>query len=307
MRAREAQGLHPGILGSEVRPNLSENLFPAGFAAELTFHDLDELAGASWDLEYHQLGRGAFEARMQLAFTSRLHLGIESYKPGLRLRGSAPGSAYVVVFHSGGAALHDCGRRVPASEIVVCAPGDALDLTAPAEFQLMVALVARGLFEAHVARRWGNRRFAGPLPRQLRFRTPEARRHVIQAWRRTLRRALDAPHMLVERDAARNFEEKLLGLLLAALETRPPGREEAARLRVARRAEKMLRGHLSEPIALATMCRILGVPARTLHQGFLEAYGTTPKAYLTMLRLNAARRDLSSAASRATVTEVALR
>jgi transcriptional regulator GlxA family with amidase domain len=71
------------------------------------------------------------------------------------------------------------------------------------------------------------------------------------------------------------------------------------------RAEAWLRQNLAEPPTIARLCEALGASQRTLHEAFREHLDTTPKAYLKMLRLEAARHDLLRAA-RPRVTDVAL-
>jgi len=50
----------------------------------------------------------------------------------------------------------------------------------------------------------------------------------------------------------------------------------------------------------------VNVSERTLHAAFRENLGTTPKAYLKMLRLNSAHHDLLRGGARTRVTDVAL-
>jgi AraC family transcriptional regulator, ethanolamine operon transcriptional activator len=75
---------------------------------------------------------------------------------------------------------------------------------------------------------------------------------------------------------------------------------------LARRAEAWLRANLVEPPTIGELCGALDASERTLHEAFREHLGTTPKAYLKTLRLNAARRDLLSAVASTRVTDVAL-
>jgi AraC family transcriptional regulator, ethanolamine operon transcriptional activator len=87
-----------------------------------------------------------------------------------------------------------------------------------------------------------------------------------------------------------------------------PSKAEGPRRRraLALRAEAWLRQNLADPPTIADLCRALGVSERTLHEAFREHMGTTPKAYLKTLRLNAARHDLVTKAPTTRVTDVAL-
>jgi transcriptional regulator GlxA family with amidase domain len=104
---------------------------------------------------------------------------------------------------------------------------------------------------------------------------------------------------------ARGLERKLVKLLFARFE-RPRAPEAFSPGRaLARRAEAWLRQNLTEPPTIAALCAGVQASERTLHEAFREHLGTTPKAYLKTLRLNAARHDLLHAA-RGSVTDVAL-
>lgn len=74
-----------------------------------------------------------------------------------------------------------------------------------------------------------------------------------------------------------------------------------------RAADAYLREHLPEPVYLADLVRATGAPARTLEHAFRRRLGLTPMAYLTWLRMAAARRRLTDRrrAASSAVTEAA--
>ena len=67
-----------------------------------------------------------------------------------------------------------------------------------------------------------------------------------------------------------------------------------------------MRQNLCENPTIADLCATLGASQRTLHEAFREHLAATPKAYLKVLRLKAARQDLLEAAEGRRVTDVAL-
>jgi transcriptional regulator GlxA family with amidase domain len=77
-------------------------------------------------------------------------------------------------------------------------------------------------------------------------------------------------------------------------------------LALALRAEAWLRENLSEPPTIASLCAAIGASERTLYEAFREHLDATPKAYLKVLRLNAARHDLLEGTRGRRVTDVAL-
>jgi AraC family ethanolamine operon transcriptional activator len=61
-----------------------------------------------------------------------------------------------------------------------------------------------------------------------------------------------------------------------------------------------------KPLTLTDLCQALGTSSRALCYGFQEIFGTTPIAYLKLLRLQGANRALKATESNPeTVTEIA--
>jgi AraC family ethanolamine operon transcriptional activator len=75
---------------------------------------------------------------------------------------------------------------------------------------------------------------------------------------------------------------------------------------LAQKAQAWLRQKLADPPTIAAICAEINTSERTLHEAFRRHLGTTPKAYLKTLRLNAARQDLLSGGANRRVTDVAL-
>ena len=81
----------------------------------------------------------------------------------------------------------------------------------------------------------------------------------------------------------------------------------AERLRVARRADEYLHANGWRPVTIAELCAATGARERTLHIACREHLGLPPGAYLRVLRLHAARRDLRELGPATTVTDTATR
>ena len=60
------------------------------------------------------------------------------------------------------------------------------------------------------------------------------------------------------------------------------------------RVEAWLRAHLGEPVRLEEVAGRFGMPWRTFHRHFREAFGEPPRAYVQKLRLAAAQRGLET-------------
>jgi len=119
-------------------------------------------------------------------------------------------------------------------------------------------------------------------------------------------RAVAHPRLLRDADLAARLERKVVESLFARFETHGIPEAPCRGRAVARKAEAWLRENLAEPPTIAALCQVVNVSERTLHAAFRENLGTTPKAYLKMLRLNSAHHDLLRAGARTRVTDVAL-
>ena len=75
------------------------------------------------------------------------------------------------------------------------------------------------------------------------------------------------------------------------------------RVDLVRRGEDLMRDRLGGSIAVDDICEALGVSYRVLNYAFQDAYGTSPGKFLSLLKLNEARRLLKS--SDITVTSAA--
>lgn len=67
-----------------------------------------------------------------------------------------------------------------------------------------------------------------------------------------------------------------------------------------RRAVEAIRSDPAQPFTPTTLARLAGSPTRTLHDGFRRHLGTTPMAYLRLVRLECAHAELRAADSRGT-------
>lgn len=79
------------------------------------------------------------------------------------------------------------------------------------------------------------------------------------------------------------------------------------RRKTLQKADAFIREHTDQKISLLDLCQAVGASKRTLQYTFQESYDMTPMAYLKILRLNQARRDLIDADPSVTgVTDIAL-
>jgi AraC-like DNA-binding protein len=130
---------------------------------------------------------------------------------------------------------------------------------------------------------------------------------LIRSWMELTDASLLLGTKLADGQLARQFEARILEVLLTNV-TRP-GREPgiSERRQIAHRARQYMVLNMDEPMTIVDICRAVRAAERTLHLGFRECFGMTPKKFLKLLRLNADRRSLQRPEAGTTVTDVALR
>jgi AraC-like DNA-binding protein len=120
-----------------------------------------------------------------------------------------------------------------------------------------------------------------------------------------------SPQVFAADEARRSFEQSLLCALIACLENAAPVLESAAYVRRARimaRFEQVTEANADRPLHVPELCRLIGVPERTLRKCCQQHLGMSPHQYLLRRRILLARRALLRGdASAGTVTSIATR
>jgi AraC-like DNA-binding protein len=125
------------------------------------------------------------------------------------------------------------------------------------------------------------------------------------ATRHLLRAATDNPALaaLAAHEAASFATEMVTDVCALVDRAAVPRDSFRNRIRLARRAESWMRGHLAEAVQVPDVCLALHVSRRELEYAFRTAFDQSPRAFLQALRLNAIRRVLR--ATGMAVTQVA--
>jgi AraC family ethanolamine operon transcriptional activator len=285
-----------------LRPPLS---LLATETRELVAGSCEELErSAGGGVRYAQLEPGRLRCRIAIVRTARAQLRHESWSTGLLKQGCTPDGCVAFALSLGPeGSVRIQGRAVRPGEVVVSFPGEELDCRSAGPARLVSVVLDRGLLDAAV------RALLGKHLGELRL---QGRLSGMRANAAALRRiglgfaAKGASRRIQGAAGAKQLETSLVGALFAeadgARELEPPPPSRA----LARRAEAWLRQNLAEPPSIASLCRALDASERTLHEAFRRHLDTTPKAYLKVLRLNAARHDLLRGEKARRVTDVAL-
>jgi len=78
------------------------------------------------------------------------------------------------------------------------------------------------------------------------------------------------------------------------------------RYQLSQRARSYMLDRITDPPTIIDLCNALNTSERTLHHVFRDIYDVSPKQFLKARRLFAARQLLKNAASRRTISEIAM-
>jgi AraC family ethanolamine operon transcriptional activator len=261
--------------------------------------DLDELGAAfgRWDQRFEQLGAGRFQGRLRFADLGGVQLLCVETNRVVRTRGSRPADSFVfspVTTEIAGSYWR--GRTLAPGMVNVLAPQAEMDHRTCPDYRTDALVVRRDLLEQFAATLIGvglDRLLCGN--RALDIGVEHAVKLAGMFREATLRLV---PRPDGERSPPPDPVEpsELVTVLLGTLATGrvvDPYRTTAGqRIAVVRKVEEYVRAFSEDRIGVLQLCALAGVSKRTLHYAFLEVTGGTPKDFVKLIKLNAARRDL---------------
>ena len=297
-----------GDPGYEVQPK--PTFFPAGVAASAEFNDGDELTAdiRKWNHEITQVGRGRFSGALTIAHTEFLQFYRAAWSPGFYIRGQPPLGSIAIGIQCGGtksAVWH--GRELASNEVIMLDATHEIDCQTEIDCDMLVVSFQADVFAQHAETLRGRQLAPSSSSSRLIVSDPSTRRRLLRHWLKLLKSTQQLGSRLCDRKIAAHIESESLEMLIASL--LPPDKDAkmAERRRVALQARRYMVLNLEEVPTITDICRAVHAAERTLHLGFREAFGITPKRFLKALRLNAVRSALLNAGSESTVAELAYR
>lgn len=267
---------------------------------------LHELA-PGWIHQSFQLGRGSFAGSLSFAQTSRIQFAVKDWSPGLLVRGAAPKDTSVLGFPLvDSPAGRICGLPMAAHDFGFMRSGEELDFRTETPFSIFILAMRQDQLEAYTEVVLGR-----PLnsvlngPRFFGGRTVAQRQQDVE--RLGLAALYNNAARLRDPVVAGWIESRILDLVLCDIPVNGRGATPSGMATLARRAEDYLLSNLQAPLTVRDLCQAMNASERTLHLAFRQYLGTTPKAHLKVLRLNAARRELLYAPPGTGVMDVAVR
>lgn len=261
---------------------------------------------------YTQLQAGKLSASYIEVNLGKVQLFREQLSTGVRIEAS-PAKKYVPfgsIFPSSGDYRY-CGKNRSESAIMQ-ATGGHWDICFRDKLDYICAAFDRSSMNHDVEQLTGS-----PLPDEwlesrLVITPADAHLRYLQGISTIIIKVQAQPTILNNSNAVRMINADILTLALDTLAPtgqlngtlKPPAR----RIRGVRRVIDYLNVHASLVPSIPELCSIAKLSERSLEYGFREYLDITPIAYLRLLRLNGARRDLlANTNANANVSDVALR
>lgn len=257
----------------------------------------DHTEKLDWLLDYDQIDRGTFEGEMLEVLLPGLQLFRETTSRALRQFGGIQNGAIGVArMRQGQGNLLYQGQ--PADRhVIVCGPGQEVDMCTPPACTLVGLVVDADLLLKHAP---ADTSADAPLPRHWfgsAFAAKDAEQSVlIDFVGDSLDMIAARPQLLHDAQAVDQLRDAaVLHSLNALAQTHDAELHltASARKRVVDRACELMLSRPDEPPSLLAICQQVGVSPRKLGYCFQEVLGLSPQAFLRVLRLNAARRELA--------------
>lgn len=281
---------------------------PASGAAEYYVRSLhhyetftNSTAFDGWDLEYTQLSAGRYECQSKEVSLPGVQIYTETGNVTSNQCGVAWPNSYIFALPSRMGHEARLNGRSWGGEIVAFRGENEYDALVP-PMKLLIIAISRDILAEylrtveHVSEQeWLKRGM-------LLIENPVRASSIIGGVTGLIEGCCADPSLLDHpqtRAAVRQTTMEILApLVVDHLVPAPIGYREFNHLQVVRRAREFVLENIDEPLQIVDVCRALGVSRRALQYSFQDVLNTNPNAYLRLLRLNGARRDLVTAGER---------
>ena len=281
--------------------------FPPNLRFALVASEPESFKGRApcWDVEHRQLMPGRYQSKAIVFHTTHLQLGYYRYFIGVCFVGGNNPPMHSFGFPLRRERLIFCGKPLGENEAMATLPGQEFEIFAPDQYAICSLSVDSRWMEQESRQRTGHS-FADLVQnRRLVFRKQHCQQLGRWIYRHLCR--LHGGQADLTPLEERMLENEMMDRLFEAI--RSPGGEfrVSGRLQAARRARQYIMTHLHRNLAIEDLCRYANCSRRTLHQGFKDYYGISPRQFSRIMRLNEARKELLRASYRGRVSAIAIK
>jgi len=289
--------------------DIEKTMFPPGFKFTLNFDNPDEMSeyGIKWKQEYYQISRGKFKGAIHAAHTANIQIIEVTWSPGIFVTGDIPEGS--IVF---GISLTEANQPVfhndylQAHEVAVLQQGDEIDFMSKYPHEMLVVTIDKNIFNSYSTTLLGKESDSiNYCNYKLNLQGKSYRQELVNRWSNMLNLALKSNEDLIDANFANTFEEELISSVITSSGASESYATRSERHRAAIKAREFILENKDKLLTIFDICEVVGTTERTLHLGFKELYGVTPKAFLTCIRLNYVRKELLQSNPDTTVTSIA--
>lgn len=262
---------------------------------------------SKWSMEYDQMSSGPFQGYVDELYWDDIQLIRDRANQSILKRGcSWPGSVtFNVPLHSAGDTFY-CEGKLSSFGSFLMAPGDQLpEIQTPACLDVVCASVCNNTLQGHL------------ISQGIEFDVSERTRlfslkshdhnHNMSNFLRNLYQQNNINVFLRSRNVRNNLRDGLFQYLIDVLDSNYEIQlSSTARKRIVDKARQYVLSRHDHPPTILELCNEIGTSRRKLQYCFHENLGINPVAFLRLVRLNAAHRDLITE-SHGAVQDVAAR
>ena len=282
-------------------------LFPSSLCLDLNSVDAKEMEvqSAFWSYEHKQFSKGKFQGRIIVTHTRKLQLSLANRSTGIIIRGNIPtGTTILTLPVSMAHSFYYRGQALAEHEIIALHSNEEIELQTSLPSSLITVAVCQDLLERQCLEVTGHSLNELRYQERLFINPVDYGRCIgnLAQWLQKMRSTRYTPCDWEER----MIEKAILEIVLSAVLIPEKIQKLPGRLYVAKKAERFIRRNLKQSISIKDLCFAIGTSERTLHQGFKERFGISPKVYIRRMRLNGIHQDLLLNKDKATISDIAM-
>jgi len=252
-----------------------------------------------------QMGKGKFRSHLAVLSTEQGDLFSDRYNVAISLYlEPLAGSVGILFPRSASGDFRASGCNVGNDKLIVVPGGSGMDIVGPA----LVGSEAIAVPESRFIEM--TEALCPTYVRPERMAVIEGNTTQLHALRKAVLNLVAHPEFEASQEQLSNLLAATIAWMGDSCSQWGPERltRNAARIRVAKRAQECIEEHYRERVCIEDLCRVTGVGVRTLQRCFREYFNMTISDYLNSVRLDSARRELTAAhPSQDSVSRIALR
>ena len=260
-----------------------------------------------WDIDHLQLTSGRYRVSFDLIHTRNIQFSNVTHHVGVYERGGlSPGTCAIALpTFLGQAPLYYCGRLLKKNECLALKSGEDFESLSSGAMNYLTIVIDSDLLNKEAARLIGK-----PFTSLVQSHRVRISEHDQLRLRKTIATAMEKlkeyPLQLPTVQQSL-LEKQIVEQLLLSIQS-PSGKKIRipSRRQVAWKAEQLIRRYPQQNLDIKQLCKLIGCSARTLHLGFKERYGLTPRQYNHILTLNIVRDKLCHLRPEESISTIAM-